>query len=264
MNEGRLCWPAVHVYPADSITLWHCTRCVSRWCTTQQLTSWFQLRLSPKQHPGRFASETPAELKMCRSVLPVAQLGCEQTFNRGCSWWLQFLKPEYFLFSYPNIFSKLGQEASSGLSPEQGSESWRGKKPRKQPLAHSLCSRHLVVEYGCTPEGSGAGKVFPLHSEIFSWEIIGCVGTGGFASFTGFSCCPGNSAAYICCSTHLFASILVFFLLLSIWLLLLKCFAWSGQSIINFLPQFGLPRFFSLKWMHRLVILSVRLTNWFF
>lgn len=53
---------------------------------------------------------------------------------------------------------------------------------------------------------------------------------------------------------------------LSVRLLLLKCFTWSGQSVVNFSPPIWSPQlffFFPPRWTHRLIFLSVRLTNWF-
>lgn len=139
---------------------------------------------------------------------------------------------------------------AGGFSSGLGSESWRGRSEETAPPPRptfSLCSRHLVVGLVCTSQGSGAGSFSPsLHSEMSFWEISGQGGAECFASFTGFYCYPGNYATEICCSTRSFAWA-CFFPFLHIWLLLLKYFAWSEQSIIIFSPKLVSPVYFSPK-----------------
>lgn len=113
-----------------------------------------------------------------------------------------------------------------------------GKKLRKQQPTPPPFRRHLVAGLGCTPQGSGAGKVFlcPLCSEIISWESTGVdvlleALRVPLVSPVVRGPCSGGSE--VCGSTRTFAWGVLF--PVGISLLLLKCFAWSEPSVTSFL-----------------------------
>ena len=101
---------------------------------------------------------------MCRSVPPIARLWCEQTFKRGCYLVTSGSKAWVFSVFLTGHFSKLDQGGVWWALSWTGQWVLEGEKRTKQSPspAPSLSSRHLVVEYGCTSQGSGAGKVFTL------------------------------------------------------------------------------------------------------
>lgn len=94
----------------------------------------------------------------------------------------------------PTLFQTPPPLPSRGPSP--GTAGW---KPWQPPPSGGM---------GLYIAGVGGWASFhppSLPSEIICCEITGYDGAGGFASFTGFSCCP-----WICSSTHCFARGMLF------------------------------------------------------
>lgn len=186
MNEGRILASnkTASVYPAGSITLWLCTLRAG-WVMHSpailpgvHVVIWSSLVAvkQPAAVAWKICFENPSRVwNMQASPPPFAQLWCENRFGgEAATWQLQVLRPDFFSFCLLETIAWAAKVGASGLFSVLGSSSWRGRSraggglggdSRPAPLrapALSLCSRHLVLGFGCTSQGPGLVKFASL------------------------------------------------------------------------------------------------------
>lgn len=131
-------------------------------------------------------------------------------------------------------------------SPATGKCVLEGKTLRKQqaPRPPTFTDATSWWDWVVHRRARGLGKFFspPLFWNYFlgnHWR--GCA--GGFAGFAGFSCCPGNPAPQVCCSTRAFAWGMFFpFLRITVASVKIFCLGWT--KCYKFSPLKWSPQWF--------------------